>query len=83
MKTNDGGPAFPVVLEERCNYISGPPYVDVKYPGMTLRDWFAGMALQGILANDKLGMWGPNATNDYALTAYTQADAMLKARDEK
>ena len=40
-KPNDGGPAFPIG--------SG----DMRDPmGMTLRDWFAGMALQGILASD-------------------------------
>jgi hypothetical protein len=35
---DDGGPAFPV----RMAYYS---------TGMTLRDWFAGMALQGLLAS--------------------------------
>jgi hypothetical protein len=36
-KNNDGGPAFPV-----------SSWFDFK--GMTLRDWFAGMALQGVLS---------------------------------
>jgi hypothetical protein len=46
---------------------------------MTLRDYFAAAALQGILAN-------PNAGNDdlvQAADAYIMADAMLKARDDR
>ncbi len=36
----DGGPAFPT-----------NPHVDgTRYNGMSLRDWFAGMAMQGILS---------------------------------
>jgi hypothetical protein len=61
----DGGPAFP------------RPMVAAA-PGMTLRDWFAGQALQGLLASTK--------TSD-ALTiakdAYILADAMLRAREVK
>lgn len=35
-KINDGGPAFPTN--------PGSPTVSPDYPGMTLRDWFAGHA---------------------------------------
>ena len=51
----------------------GPAYPvpDVK----TLRDEFAMAALQGILA----GRWTGNP-DDFALTAYAHADAMLKER---
>ena len=48
-------------------------------PGMTLRDYFAGKALQGILANPKL----PDEIDSMVLAArdcYSWADAMLKAR---
>ncbi|MEQ8450612.1 MAG: hypothetical protein RIB97_13085 [Nitratireductor sp.] len=68
---NDGGPAFPVSK-------------DVVYPqlnGMSLRDWFAGQALNG------MGTWSPNGMpgNHKARAdwAYEQADAMLKAREVK
>jgi hypothetical protein len=54
--------------------------------GMTLRDWFAGMAMQGFCSN-------PNASNhpaavanwlrDHgAVSAYQMADAMLKERSK-
>lgn len=70
----DGGPAFPVVVEN-------PPYYIRE--GMTLRDWFAGMALQAIISKH------PAATCDveedaeevfFANGAYAYADAMLLVR---
>ena len=79
---DDGGPAFPTRGED---FIDGP---QGRHPqsawgmqpkeGMTLRDYFAGKALQGMLA----GYGGDsNATIDeYASDAYRYADAMLKAR---
>lgn len=54
-----------------------PIYTD--QPGMTLRDWFAGQAMNGILSTE---------TEEYgysveagARQAYLVADAMLKARE--
>lgn len=41
-------------------------------PGMTLRDWFAGMALQGLVAR--------GYTPDGVGRAYDFADAMIVAR---
>lgn len=41
--------------------------------GMDLRDWFAGMALQGFLASDR-------RTPDVSKEAYRYADAMMEAR---
>lgn len=47
--------------------------------GMTLRDWFAGMALQAAWeARDKGYFEGED--NDMANCAYQLADAMLEAR---
>ena len=43
----DGGPAFPQACPEMCI----PGQTDRETQGMTLRDWFAGMALQGIIAS--------------------------------
>ncbi len=48
----------------------------------SLRDWFAGMALQGLLA----GPGGDDYENEpegfAAMSAYAYADAMMKARGE-
>ena len=47
--------------------------------GMTLRDYFAAKALQGMLASGNLPKTMPDA--DLAECAYALADAMLKARE--
>jgi hypothetical protein len=67
---NTGGPAFPLHSEVR-------PSLDTDWCGMTLRDWLAGMALQGLLASTK--------TNDalvIAKDAYIIADAMLAEKNK-
>jgi hypothetical protein len=46
---------------------------------MTLRDWFAGQALAGLL-REGIDIYG---TGDTASTAYKVADAMLRAREVK
>jgi hypothetical protein len=76
---NDGGPAFP------CVYYSEPigsigPQLTIK-GGMTLRDYFAAAALQGLLASIQPNqLW---SGDDVAVTCYRTADAMLKAREAK
>ena len=47
--------------------------------GMTLRDHFAGLAMQGFLSSDINTKWDED---DIALIAYGQADAMLKRREK-
>ena len=62
---DDGGNAFPA--DASTNLFSR---------GMTLRDWFAGKALQGLLACDS----SCGTFQGYAKDAYHYADAMLEAR---
>jgi hypothetical protein len=80
---NDGGPAFPYAFNRKSTYaksLIGPDCFD-GLPGMTLRDWFAGQALAGILS-------GPCSREeasikewfDIPLHAYAIADAMLAER---
>ena len=51
----DGGPAFPVTLLTSQDTVDkdgkkiGKINMPVQYPGMNLRDWFAGQALPGII----------------------------------
>jgi hypothetical protein len=66
---NDGGTAFP---HTTVNNMGG----FVLQPGMTLRDWFAGMAMQGPLLSDKI--W--TSYEFAAREAYAMADAMIEAR---
>ena len=64
-------PAFPV-LEQ------GPTGLVLSDCGMSLRDWFAGQALSGLLACPG---WEPPPGDSFAKAAYRQADDMMKARD--
>jgi hypothetical protein len=70
MSKETGGPAFPGV--DYANQFGK------KNPeGMTLRDYFAAKALQGMLAENSGGAY---ANDDVAEWAYHLADAMLEAR---
>lgn len=58
---------------------------DVLQPGMTLRDWFAGQAIQGLMLEER--MWnspdeGMSIGEHIAINAYDLADAMIKARSK-
>jgi hypothetical protein len=64
----NGGPAFP----------SHGSMGEVVQQGMTLRDYFAAKAMQGLLADEAYG----NDQNSTARWCYSMADAMLKARQE-
>jgi hypothetical protein len=69
-----GGPAFPHTVEYKGADCGGV----VPHGGMTLRDYFAAKAMQGILADPN-----GNPSVDYANIAkyaYRLADEMLKAR---
>ena len=65
MNKNTGGPAFPGYGE----------------PGMTLRDYFAAKAMQGMLANPKLQEQILKAGQSWIEeSAWAVADAMLRER---
>ena len=68
--------AFPVV---HPNPYSGSNYVLAW--GMTLRDYFAAAALQGLMARGSLTR--TLLTAAIAKTAYDQADAMLLERNKE
>ena len=70
MSTDTGGPAFP---NEGFNGWGKPQ------EGMTLRDYFAAKAMQGMLADPTVRLIKDKASI-YACSAYAMADAMLKAR---
>lgn len=78
---NDGGPAFP---ETGMGQLASGEFHH-GLPGMTLRDHFAGEALQLVAATtwQDLGFKPVNGLSimeNNALCAYQQADAMLRAR---
>jgi hypothetical protein len=54
--------------------------VGARVRGMLLRDWFAGQALSGLLADPSGETVGAKAQTFAATVAYGMADAMLEAR---
>jgi|LakMenEpi03Aug12_release.lakeMendotaPanAssembly.Ray.scaffolds.fasta_scaffold908203_2 hypothetical protein len=76
MGKETGGPAFPT------------PAHNLQNDGMTLRDYFAANAMQGLIscpdwrdgAGEDVGM---DASDYTASVAYMMADAMLKARGQE
>src|SRR3990167_7835286 len=97
MAIKDGGPAFPEFGRERT-YVNEADrfgrYEYVAVGGMSLRDWFAGQTLIGLMANEARRQEARECVDenaappgvipiDYevALSAYEMADAMLKARE--
>lgn len=72
--TNTGGPAFPIQGHSTRN---GQGFQLVMADGMTLRDYFAAKAVQGLVV-DGVGSLMDEELADWA---YRLADAMLKARD--
>lgn len=77
---NTGGQAFPKATDAFAvsrGDGGGANYKIRTENGMTLRDYFAAKAMQGIVADPDLAM----GCNKIAEWAYTQADAMLQARN--
>jgi len=67
----DGGPAFPsAVLDEKT-------LTDRSTVGMSLRDYFAAKAMQGMCANSD---FNDTQWDRIAKEAYLAADALLTAR---
>ena len=66
-KQNDGGPAYPIEREKHDMF------------GLTKREWFAGMAMQGLskgyFDNDVIA-------DEIARAAYIIADAMIEVGEE-
>lgn len=81
----DGGPAFPHVHGLPVPEADAPfiEKREVVYHGLTLRDYFAAAALQGLLAYGAQTL-DENIPEETALTkdAYLFADAMLAEREK-
>lgn len=74
-----GGPAFPL-------YSHGTQTLGLNVTGMTLRDYFAAKAMQGLLSNPKLQneilKQGGCHSGWIEISAWAFADEMLKAREK-
>lgn len=73
-KLNDGGPAFP--RPEAFDPTNGGSLP--QQDGMSLRDWFAGKAMQGLISSE------PNSFNTAIMVrdAYIIADCMIEEREK-
>jgi hypothetical protein len=79
MSKDTGGPAFPVTEW----HLNGSTHSDWR--GMTMRDYFAAKAMQGLMGRN----WSNHKGSDeeligvWARSSYAVADAMLKARGQE
>ena len=69
---NDGGPAFPR---------TGADGHTSPQSGMSIRDYFAAKAMQGIISDASLPHSSKKDWGLVSCSAYEFADAMLKARE--
>lgn len=89
-----GGPAFPAgsVRKSRPAHDPGGNWVETDrvqplHQGLTMRDYFAAAAMQGLIAGQNVdeivGSCWAEICDDFAERSYFFADAMLDARKEK
>ena len=86
MSKDSGGPAFPFEYHNQTGshqpgfFDSGmlSPGASQQFAGMSLRDYFAAKAMQGICSH--ADTWGLATSPKIAQAAYELADAMLAAR---
>jgi hypothetical protein len=73
-KKRDGGPAFPRTIR----IPDGDEWETVSVDGMTLRDWFAGMALPAAIRE----AGRERSIGDVVDFAYRIANAMIEEREQ-
>lgn len=74
---SNGGAAFPV---KRQTDIGNGMVFMYEEKGMTLRDYYAGQALQGLLVSHRVSTRVPH--DEIAKMSYVMADEMIRARGE-
>lgn len=85
IEPDDGGPAFPMDWMDFQPH-TGEQVVRQQFPGMTLRDYFAAKAMQGIItslgeeSHRKQMLREGHTLRDIPAVAYEIADAMLAER---
>lgn len=81
---NTGGYIFPSKVSEAAKKQAASVGIGLNDNlGMTLRDYFAAKAMQTILGMriEEINELYPEAEGSVSIAAYSQADAMLKARE--
>ena len=85
MEKKDGGAAFPSVTDHAYNIVCkcGETVEAFEGRGMSLRDWFAGQALMGVMAAiDGNVEAKPEDYKKAASWSYAVADALLAERSK-
>lgn len=79
MTTDKNAPAHPtpVAVDHVRNYWEG------QYHGLTKREYFAALAMQGILANEDIIMKTSITPSEVCSFAVTQADVLIDALNAK
>lgn len=77
---DDGGPAYPVREADRFNPDNNETHTIEQFWGISIRDWFAGMAMNGILSNIDDQTLDKSDPYTAAEVSYVVADAMLAER---
>lgn len=78
MKTEPNEPINPIVVTN-YNHESGQSFIDDKYQGLTKREHFAGLAMQGLLACNATYDGKTIARSELAEDALGFADALISA----
>ncbi len=75
---DDSGPAFPIPGAVR-HYDEGS-FDDQAYAGMSIRQWYAGKALQGLMMDERMlsPPDGVTIADHLADNSFAVADAMIK-----
>ena len=81
MKTDGNQPAFPCDSDATVISEDGKRSIlKLRNPGMTLRQWYAGMAMQRLLTTDGYGSFPMGLLRNMA---FAIADAMLDEPESK
>ena len=82
---NDGGPAFPVVTELTPVFCGSEKSYEAAYTmGMSLLEWYAGMAICDIASTESdVDGLDRRPPGDIACEAWALADAMLAERKKR
>ena len=82
-QADDGGCAFPFETDEmkmcQLRHVLMPTGQKIKHPGMSMRQWYAGMAMQGLLASpqEKADAAPIVSAGWYAAKSVALADALI------
>jgi hypothetical protein len=84
-KIDTGGSAFPTLGDAFTEVATGVFRPKSEYgmegdPGMSLRDWLAGLAMQQLIHRREMTVEPTYSRQELAAEAYAYADAMLAAR---